>query len=161
MFDFYRDDKFDARNLFNPQPLEKSPFNRKQFGVNVGGPLVKNKTFYFFSYEGLRHTQGIDLNSGVLTQAQRDAVTDPVSRNLLQYIPLPNTVGASGEGRLIAAAIAPVNIDQSTIDVRHNLRRNDDLHGYTRIRRTSVRSRTLSSTPFRVSATRATASARC
>jgi|SoiMethySBSTD1v2_1073268.scaffolds.fasta_scaffold03294_14 outer membrane receptor protein involved in Fe transport len=130
VFDFYRDDKFDARNYFNQEPLEQSPFNRKQFGVNVGGPLVKNKTFYFFSYEGLRHTQGVDLNSGVLTQAQRDAVTDPVSRNLLQYIPLPNTVGASGEGRLIAAGIAPVNIDQYTIDVRHNLRRNDDLHGY-------------------------------
>jgi hypothetical protein len=129
-FDYYRDDKYDSRNYFNPEPAAKSPFNRKQFGVNVGGPIVKNRTFYFFSYEGLRHTQGVDLNSGVLTQAQRDGVTDPMSKRLLPYIPLPNAVGASGEGRLITSGIAPVTINQTTVDVRHSLAKNDDLHGY-------------------------------
>ena len=63
--------QFDSRNYFNPEPNPKSPFNRKQFGFNLGGPIKKNKTFYFFSYEGLRHTQGVDLNAGVLTEAQR------------------------------------------------------------------------------------------
>src|SRR2546428_24047 len=98
-FDYYRDDKFDSRNYFNPEPADKSPFNRKQFGVNLGGPIAKNRTFYFFSYEGLRHLQGVDLNSGVLTDAQRAAVTDPMSKRLLPYIPLPHTTGASGQGR--------------------------------------------------------------
>jgi hypothetical protein len=129
-FDFYRDDKFDSRNYFNPEPNPKSPFNRKQFGVNLGGPIVKNKTFYFFSYEGLRHLQGVDLNAGVLTDAQRAAVTDPVSKNLLKYIPAGNTTDANGQARLLASGIAPVNIDQYTIDVRHTISQHDDLHGY-------------------------------
>jgi hypothetical protein len=136
-FDYYRDDKFDSRNYFNPPTIDtagneapKSPFNRKQFGVNLGGPIAKNKTFYFFSYEGLRHVQGVDLNSGTLTAAQRAGVTDPMSQRLLQYIPLPNATGASGEGRLITSGIAPVTINQTTIDVRHSLAKNDDLHGY-------------------------------
>jgi hypothetical protein len=142
-FDFYRDDKFDARNAFNPpipdpitgQPAPKSLFNRKQFGVNLGGPIVKNRTFYFASYEGLRHLQAVDLNSGVLTDAQRAAVTDPMSRRLLPYVPLPNQTGARGEGRLISSGIAPVNLDQYTVDIRHKVRQNDDLHGYYALQR--------------------------
>jgi len=129
-FDYYRDDRFDSRNIFNQPPADKSPFNRKQFGVNLGGPVVKNRTFYFGSYEGLRHLQGVDLNSGTLTEAQRAGVTDPMSQRLLQYVPLPNATGASGEGRLVSSGIAPVNLDQYTLDVRHNIRRDDDLHGY-------------------------------
>jgi carboxypeptidase family protein len=129
-FTFYRDDSLDSRNFFNPEPNPKSSFNRKQFGVNLGGPIKKNKMFYFFSYEGLRHTQGVDLNAGVLTDAQRAAVTDPVAQNLLKYIPLGNTTDANGQARLLASGIAPVNIDQYTIDVRNNLGAKDDLHGY-------------------------------
>src|SRR6516164_4875233 len=89
-FDFYRDQKFDARNYFNPPPATQSAFNRKQFGVNLGGPIAKNKTFFFGSYEGLRHLQAVDLNSGTLSTAQRALVTDPVAKNLLKYIPLAN-----------------------------------------------------------------------
>src|SRR5581483_6783755 len=78
-FDFYRDAKFDSRNYFNPDPAPQSTFNRKQFGVNLGGPIVKNKAFFFGSYEGLRHLQAVDLNSGTLSDAQRAGVTDPVA----------------------------------------------------------------------------------
>ena len=126
-FDFYRDQKFDSRNYFNPEPAPQSVFNRKQFGLNLGGPIVRNKTFFFGSYEGLRHTQAVDLNSGTLSTAQRAAVTDPVAKNLLQYIPLAND---STGLRVIGSEIAPVTIDQYTGDVRHNLRNNDDLHFY-------------------------------
>ena len=129
-FDFYRDDSLDSRNYFNPEPNPKSPFNRKQFGVNAGGPVVKNKVFFFYSYEGLRHTQGVDLNANVLSDAQRAAVTDPVSRTLLQYIPSGNTVDANGQPRLLASGIAPVNIDQHTIDMHYAAGTNDNVHGY-------------------------------
>src|SRR5499427_1506181 len=126
-FDFYRDQKFDSRNYFNPEPAPQSVFNRKQFGVNLGGPIVKNKMFFFGSYEGLRHTQAVDLNSGTLSNAQRAAVTDPVSKSLLQYIPAAND---STGLRVIGSEIAPVSNDQTTGDVRTNLRQNDDLHVY-------------------------------
>src|SRR5215467_16105158 len=135
-FGFYRDDSLDSRNYFNPettaagQPNPKSPFNRKQFGVNAGGPIVKNKVFFFYSYEGLRHTQGVDLNANVLTDAQRAAVTNPVSRNLLAYIPAGNTFDANGQARLLASGTAPVNIDQHTIDMHYAAAKNDNIHGY-------------------------------
>jgi hypothetical protein len=126
-FDFYRDDKYDSRNYFNPPPAPQSVFNRKQFGVNLGGPIVRNRTFFFGSYEGLRHLQAVDLNSGTLTDAQRAAVTDPLARRLLQYIPAAND---STGTRVIGSALAPVNIDQYTMDLRHNLKQSDDLHWY-------------------------------
>src|SRR4051812_23599000 len=126
-FDFYRDQKFDSRNYFNTEPAPQSTFNRKQFGVNLGGPIAKNKAFFFGSYEGLRHLQGVDLNSGTLSDAQRAAVTDPVSKNLLQYIPKAND---STGLRVIGSDLAPVTIDQGTGDFRQNITGNDDLHVY-------------------------------
>src|SRR2546423_172948 len=129
-FEFYRDDRFDARNYFNPSSVDavgnttaQSLFNRKQFGVNFGGPVIKDRSFYFFSYEGLRHEQGVDLNSGTLTNAQRAAVTDPVAKNLLQFIPVANDLTGP---RAIGSPLAPVNNDQYTIDSRTNLRKDDD-----------------------------------
>src|SRR5882724_7697365 len=53
-FEFLRNERFDARNFFNQPPAGKSPFTRNQFGGNVGGPISRNKTFFFLSYEGLR-----------------------------------------------------------------------------------------------------------
>ncbi|MBZ5555813.1 MAG: TonB-dependent receptor [Acidobacteriia bacterium] len=126
-FDFYRDDKYDSRNYFNPEPAAQSVFNRKQFGVNLGGPVVKNRSFFFGSYEGLRHLQAVDLNSGTLSAAQRAAVTDPLAKKLLAYVPAAND---STGTRVIGSQLAPVKIDQSTIDSRNNLRASDDLHVY-------------------------------
>src|SRR3954466_3626798 len=133
-FDFYRDDRFDSRNYFNPASLDtvgnetpQSLFNRKQFGFNLGGPVARNRSFFFGSYEGLRHKQGVDMNSGTLTNAQRAAVTDPVAKNLLQFIPVANDLTGT---RAIGSPLAPVQIDQYTVDSRNNLRPNDDLHFY-------------------------------
>jgi hypothetical protein len=126
-FDFYRDEKFDSRNYFNPPSQPQSVFNRKQFGINFGGPIARNRTFFFGSYEGLRHLQAVDLNSGTLTAAQRAGVTDPLAKQLLQYIPEAND---STGTRVIGSALAPVNIDQYTMDLRHNLKHDDDLHFY-------------------------------
>jgi hypothetical protein len=146
LFEFLRNEVFDARNFFE-RTTEPAPFKRNQFGFNLGGPLNllhfgeggptfgykgQNKTFFFFSYEGLRQRQGLTI-SGVTvpTLAQRAAVTDAVIQKLLPLIPLPN-VGTNG---FAGSATAPVNIDQWTMDMNHNIGVNDRLHGYYAIQR--------------------------
>ncbi|PYQ45434.1 MAG: hypothetical protein DMF77_04225 [Acidobacteria bacterium] len=74
LFEFYRNQDLDARNFFNVASQPQSPFKRNQFGANLGGPLAKNKAFFFVTYEGLRQRQQLDFNSGVLSDAQRAAV---------------------------------------------------------------------------------------
>ena len=79
LFEFLRNDALDARNFFD---IRKPPFKRNQFGAALGGPVMlphfgeggprfgyngKNKTFFFFSYEGLRQRQGLTLNADVPT----------------------------------------------------------------------------------------------
>jgi len=139
-FEFLRNDALDARNFFdrcpNTNPNCKSggrpPFKRNQFGAAIGGPIIKDKTFFFFSYEGLRQRQGLTLPvATVPTAAQRAAVTDPAVKKLLNLIPLPN-FGASG---FTGSATAPVDLDQWTGDVSHTLGANDRLHGYYAIQR--------------------------
>ena len=141
-FEFLRNDAIDARNFFDRCPDTnpnckrggRPPFKRNQFGAALGGPILKDKTFFFFSYEGLRQRQGITLvSTAVPTQAQRDAVTDPVVKKLLapNLVPLPN-FGANG---FVGSATAPVDLDQWTIDVSHTLGANDRLHGYYVIQR--------------------------
>jgi hypothetical protein len=146
LFEFLRNDVFDARNFFE-RTTQPSPFKRNQFGFNLGGPLNlphfgeagpvfgyhgANRTFFFMSYEGLRQRQGLTI-SGVTvpTDAQRAAVSDPVILKLLPLIPRAN-VGSNG---FAGSATAPVNIDQWTMDLQHNLGVNDRLHGYYAIQR--------------------------
>jgi hypothetical protein len=138
-FEFLRNDALDARNFFERTP-HPAPFKRNQFGFNIGGPVYlphfgegdplfsyngKNKTFFFFSYEGLRQRQGLTLPAvTVPTDAQRAAVTDPAIIKLLPLIP------RSASGLTSGSATAPVNIDQWTLDVSHNFSSKDRLHGY-------------------------------
>src|ERR1700754_2939034 len=111
LFEFFRDDALDARNFFNFTSERPPPFRRNQFGGAVGGPVLlprfgeggppfvyngRNRTFFFFSYEGLRQRQGLDLNSLVLSDGQRAAVSDPVIRRLVKLIPRANLTDSSG-----------------------------------------------------------------
>ena len=135
MFEFLRNDALDARNFFDFTSSEPPPFKRNQFGGNLGGPIVKNRTFFFFSYEGMRHRQGLDLNSLVLSDAQRASTSDPVIAKLIELIPRANFVDSSGTPRFIGSATAPVNTDHWTIDISHNLGQKDRLHGYYAVQR--------------------------
>ena len=129
-FDYLRNDFFDARNFFNKVGIPMSPFKRNNFGASFGGPIIKNKTFFFVSYEALRQRQGLTLSTNVLSNAQRLAVTDPTSQKLLALIPQATTTDASGNAVFSGSAVAPVNIDQGTADIQHNIGANDRLHGY-------------------------------
>lgn len=148
LFEYIRNDALDARNFFDAQ---KPPFKRNQFGASLGGPVYlprfgeggrpaysgKNKTFFFFSYEGLRQRQGLTLNADVPTDAQRASATNATTRRLLDLIPRPTRIDSvlvNGQptliGRFQGAGTAPVDIDQETVDMSHTLTQNDRVHGY-------------------------------
>jgi hypothetical protein len=138
LFEFLRNDALDARNFFTFTSSKPPPFKRNQFGGNLSGPIRKNKAFFFFSYEGLRQRQKVDLNSLVLSDAERSSATDPVSAKLIELIPRANFVDSSGTSRFVGSATAPVDVDQWAVDISYNLTPNDRLHGYYAIQRTEI-----------------------
>lgn len=67
VYDFYRNSALDSRNYFNNDsaPL----FHREQFGATIGGPIYKNKTFFFGYYEGLRQQTPVTFGGTMPTDA--------------------------------------------------------------------------------------------
>src|SRR5207249_8954694 len=55
-YEFFRNDALDARNFFDKA---KPPLRRNQFGASAGGPIIKNKTFFFDDYEGISLSLGV------------------------------------------------------------------------------------------------------
>ena len=133
-FDYIRNNDVDARNYFNPHPIPMSTFKRNNPGADLGGPVWipriydgRNKTFFFVSYEGLLQSQGLTINSGVPTNAERSQTTDPIIQKLLTLVPQAND--ATGT-RYLGSASSPVTVEQFTGDLLHNLGSNDQLHLY-------------------------------
>ena len=113
-FEFFRNDALDARNFFEFTSENPHPFDRNQFGGSVGGPIIRGRTFFFGSYEGLRQRQGVDLNSLVLSDEQRASATNPAIRQLIPLIPRANFFDANGTPRFVGSA--PAIADTRSVD---------------------------------------------
>ncbi|HZR67148.1 MAG TPA: carboxypeptidase-like regulatory domain-containing protein [Terriglobales bacterium] len=61
----------DARDFFNPEPNEKPKHVRDQYGFSVGGPIIKNKTFFFGDIEKVRNNSPVNIDASVPTLAER------------------------------------------------------------------------------------------
>ena len=71
LFGFRRDDALDAPNYFQPAGQEPPPLRQDQFGGTLGGPLVRNRTFVFGSFEGLRMQRSLTRTFSVPSAAVR------------------------------------------------------------------------------------------
>ncbi len=97
LFEYLRNSDFDAADFFtNKARALKNPLHRNQFGGTVGGPIRHDKTFFFASYEEFRQVAPTVSLTRVPSAAERAQVTDPISKQLLQFWPDPNaSVGAN------------------------------------------------------------------
>ena len=104
-FENHQSEKYFARDpfLLPTQTKPKDKFN--QFGGSLGGPIVRNRAFFFATYEGYRETAGVTVQGTVPTQALRDqilaALPIPETRIALDALPLPNTPVNADVGRYI------------------------------------------------------------
>lgn len=114
VFEFLRNDKLDARNFFE---REKSPFKRNQFGGNIGGPIVKNRTFFFFNYEALRLRQSETRTATVPTDKQRTGDFSELSTPIRD----PQT-GLQFAGNIIPAnRLHPIGVKMMALYPKQNL----------------------------------------
>jgi hypothetical protein len=117
LFEFHRNAALDARNFFAPASEPKPKYLRNQFGGAVGGPIVRDRTFFFADYEGMRSREGITRLTNVPTAEERvgnfshsvfgvptnpftgqpfqggtipDFFIHPVGRSIAALYPLPN-----------------------------------------------------------------------
>ncbi|HEX8000924.1 MAG TPA: TonB-dependent receptor [Pyrinomonadaceae bacterium] len=71
VYEFFRNGALDARNYFAPSDRPAPKYQRNQFGFSLGGPIVKNRTFFFADYEGTRSREGITRVTNVPTLLER------------------------------------------------------------------------------------------
>ena len=74
VWEFFRNDKLDAADWFEDNAgIQKGELRQNQFGASIGGPIIKDKLFYFGDYEGFRRVQGTVLPGSVPTLAERNS----------------------------------------------------------------------------------------
>ncbi|HWO35076.1 MAG TPA: TonB-dependent receptor, partial [Candidatus Acidoferrum sp.] len=147
-YEFLRNSKLDSKNYFDVGSIP--PFKRNQFGGTLGGPIVKNHTFFFADYEGIRQSKGITTVATVPSAAARSGTlcsspepgstctptpvtVDPAAQAYFTFYHLPNNgavAGSNGDlGIFTFAGQQVVNENFLTARVDHKFSENDSLFG--------------------------------
>ena len=103
-YDYFQNDALNTVGYFK---VPKPPLRYNQFGANIGGPIIRNKLFFFFDYSGLRESQGTTLFANVPTSAERQGdfqadsytIYDPATYNKQAgtISPFPDNTIPAGE----------------------------------------------------------------
>ncbi|MDQ2746049.1 MAG: TonB-dependent receptor, partial [Acidobacteriota bacterium] len=135
LYEFFRNDALDARNFFD---RDKPPLRRNQFGGSLGGPIIKNKTFFFADYEGIRRKQSFpsivnvpsaNARAGIL--AAGTITVNPLIVPFLRLYPLPNAgLLGNGDTGIYATSLSQTfNENFVTGRVDHRFSDKDNLFG--------------------------------
>src|SRR6476646_1404017 len=126
-FEYLRNSDLDAADFFtNKLNGTKNTLHRNQYGATFGGPIRKDKTFIFGSWEGFRQVNPTVSATRVPTDAERATVTDTISKVLLKFWPSPNGVGTTN----FLANVAASTFDNSGIlKIDHRFSDRDSISG--------------------------------
>ncbi|HLJ26429.1 MAG TPA: TonB-dependent receptor [Candidatus Angelobacter sp.] len=134
VYEYFRNNGLDARNFFNPVGTPQNVFHNNQYGVSLGGPIVKDKTFWFVAYEGQREGVGIPTVATVPTQADinqaiadNGGVVNPVIAGLLARHPWP--APTLPDGTLITSDSARNRVDSLIGKIDQHVGKSDILTG--------------------------------
>jgi len=138
VFEFFRNDVFDARNFFNQKPDPQTQLRNNQFGGSLGGPINKNKTFFYLNYEGQRERVGLNSTARIPDPREIAALggpTNPVIARLLERNPwgTPNRplplFDDTGAPNLFVTTRALNDIDSFIGKIDHSFNENNQLTG--------------------------------
>ncbi len=138
LFEFFRNNKLDARNFFNPKPDPETQFRNNQFGGSIGGPIKRNQTFFYFAYEGQRERVGLNSTARVPDPGEIAALggpTNPVIARLLARNPWPTPnrplplFDNSGEPNLFVTTPASNDVDSLIAKIDHSFNSDNQLTG--------------------------------
>jgi hypothetical protein len=144
--EFFRNNALDARNFFNNTSLPQNPFHNNQFSGSFGGPIIKDKTFFFVDYEGLREVGAqstpscVPTASDILANAPvpgNAASINAVAAKILAQKgwPAPNGTGSCLDGtapngfNTVLATPFSNNVNGGIIKIDHNFNKDNLLSG--------------------------------